>query len=75
MSDKYINQRSLLNDIENGLFSDKEMTDLPVAGKPPKNARGETGIWSWNDRDRQCIVGEGDNLKIVSYTEANRIYE
>lgn len=67
-------QHELLESIESGEFTPRKMTDLPVVGDPPENARGETGIWSWNEDDQECIVGQ-DNLKVVSYERANEIYE
>ena len=74
MSEETTKQPELLEEIKAGSFSDAELVKLPVMGEPPENARGETGVWSWNEEDRECIIGEG-RLKVVSYKQANKIYE
>jgi len=70
-----VDQKTLLARINNREFSDEESTELPVSGNPPQKAKGETGIWSWNEETQLCIVGDGNFLEVISYEKANEIYE
>ena len=54
----------ILENIKSGKYTEHEMTELPVAGDPPKG--NHLGVWSWNGK--QAIVGYSiDDFEIVDY--------
>ena len=66
---------TLLEQIETGALTERQMTELPCEGESPWGGTDcPAGVWAWDETCDQVLIGE-DAFSIVSYDEVRAIYQ